>query len=225
MKCLIASDSRGFMLEKAFSRLPLGRCMGLTIDFVSKPGATIQSLTAQLRRHPCIRSYDLILFNAGVNNLSFRAKNGIIHLRFDDPYALVAALMTELAEAQHVLHGLNRNVALCTISGLDVDRYNAHKGKRSCSLASQAALNKAMPHLNDAVSELNRRAGMDTPDTAGPVHSTVGGTSTNHNNYHLMYDGLHPKAPLADSWADILIIHIRRFATTHNSLSRNGTKN
>ena len=93
MKCLIASDSRGFMLEKAFSRLPSSRCMGLTIDFVSKPGATIQSLTGQLRRHPGIRSYDLIMFNAGVNNLSFRAKSGLIHLRFDDPYALVAALM------------------------------------------------------------------------------------------------------------------------------------
>ena len=163
MNCLIASDSRGFKLEPAIVELADYTNLKIPIYFTNISGANIATLTEHLVDYPGFADFDLVLFNAGVNNLSTRGRNGMVSHRFIDPEQMFSSVTSEAVRACQVLRKLNPNVVFCQICGLDVDAYNASKGRFPSSLESQSTLDSTIPNINHFLQELNGEIGTAAP--------------------------------------------------------------
>ena len=208
MKCLIASDSRGFALEAAIRGLVASKNIKVTFVFHNKSGANISTLTNELLEFPDLHTFDLVLFNAGVNNLSIRSCRGLVSHIFQTVQDLVDTVGAEMKHAHKtLLHRTNR-LLMSLITGLDVDRYNAHKGRHSNSVDLQTVLNEAITPLNRFIQDLNISCDLLAPWTSSVVHRS----NRTHfiHKYGLMYDGLHPTDNLATKWAERILSMVCR---------------
>ena len=208
MKCLIASDSRGFALESAIRGLVASKNVQVSFVFHNVSGANIAALANELLEFPNLHTFDLVLFNAGVNNLSVRNRRGLVTHRFQTVQDLVDTVGSEMKCAHSSLLQRTNRLLLSLITGLDVDRYNAYKGRHSNSVELQAVLNEAITPLNRYIQELNISCDLVAPWTSSVVHRS----NRTHfiHKYGLMYDGLHPDDTLATKWAERILTMVCR---------------
>ena len=184
-----------------------------TFVFYRKSGANVANLTSALLDLPDLYTYDLVFVNAGVNNLSQRDHRGLVTHRFSTVQSLVDTVGLEVKNATTVILQKSQRLLVSLITGLDVDRYNAYKGRHSQLSELQAVLNEAIILLNRLIKDLNIKCDLVAPSTSSVVHRC----NQTHfiHKYGLMYDGLHPHDTLATKWADRILTMICRHLDVH----------
>ena len=174
------------------------------IEVIGTGGATIRSTASQVWQHMDSHPYDLILFNAGINELTrFNEETGRYVMAFETAEAAVEHCLTAYQEFELAFHQkyIHSHMIFGTLTGMDIARYAYTQDKDP---VHQLVINDTVRILNRELNNINERNWVPTCWLGSHVHrNRRRGMTTNY--YDQLSDGLHPTDMLLDLWAQDIV--------------------